>query len=90
MSIYYVYILETTTKNDKKKKSYYTGYTNDLYKRWSQHRKGTGAKFCRGKQVELKYFETYLDRKTAMNRELEIKSFPRKKKIELIKNFSNS
>ncbi|MFW9898499.1 MAG: GIY-YIG nuclease family protein [Candidatus Thorarchaeota archaeon] len=86
MSVYYVYILETVTNNGKK--GYYTGYTNDLFRRWNQHRKGTGAKYCRGKKkVELKYFEIYTNRKEAMRRELEIKSFSRQKKSELIKNF---
>lgn len=89
MSVYYVYILETITNNGKK--SYYTGYTNDLFRRWNQHRNGTGAKYCRGKKkVELKYFETYTNRKEAMSRELEIKSFSRQKKLELIKNFISS
>jgi len=89
MAVYYVYILETLAKNGKN--SYYTGYTNNLFRRWNQHRKGNGAKYCRGKKkVELKYFETYTNRKEAMRRELEIKSFSRQKKLELIKNFINS
>ncbi len=86
MSVFYVYILETTSSNGKK--SLYTGYTKDLYNRWTLHRNGRGAKFCRGKErIELKYFETFTDRSEAMKRELEIKSFPRIKKLELIKNF---
>ena len=86
--VYYVYILETTARNGKR---YYTGYTNDLYRRWNQHRKGTGAKFTRGKQnISLKYFEIFAERKVAMKRELEIKSLSREKKRELIKNFKNS
>lgn len=89
MSVFYVYILETTAKNGRK--SYYTGYTNDLYRRWSQQRKGTGAKYCQGKKkIELKYFETYNDRKKAMRRELEIKSLSRQKKNELVNSFNNS
>ena len=89
MSVFYVYILETIAKNGKS--SFYTGYTKDLYKRWNQHRSGTGAKYCRGKQkISLKFFETYTDRKLAMKRELEIKSYSRKKKIELITKFNES
>ncbi len=58
MSVFYVYILETTSKEGKTK--YYTGYTNNLYKRWSEHRSGIGgAKFCRGKKkILLKYLAT--------------------------------
>lgn len=41
--------------------------------------------FCRGKKIELKYFETYTERKDAMKRELEIKTFSRKEKFDLIK-----
>lgn len=88
MSVYYVYILQTTANNGKK--SFYTGYTNDLFRRWTEHRKGTGAKFCRGKKdIELKYFETFTERSTAMRRELEIKTFSRQKKKELIETFDN-
>jgi putative endonuclease len=85
MAVFYVYILETTTKQGKK--SYYTGYTSDLWNRLKQHKNGRGAKFCRGKDIELKYFESYFKRKAAMNRELEIKSFSRKEKHELVKSF---
>ncbi len=85
MSVFYVYILETIANNGKS--SYYTGYTNDLYRRLSEHKKGSGAKYCRGKaKIELKYFETFVDRKIAMRRELEIKTFSRKKKSDLINN----
>ena len=83
MSVFYVYILEVSVK--KGKKSYYTGYTNNLHRRLSEHRNGKGAKYCRNKKVELKYFETFTDRKSAMKREVEIKSFPKQKKRELIK-----
>lgn len=87
MTVYYVYILEVIAKNGKKK--YYTGYTNNLYRRWHEHRNGTGAKFCRGKKnIELKYFETYQTRKEAMRRELQIKSFSRHQKRDLIKTIS--
>jgi putative endonuclease len=82
MSIFYVYILEVRGKRGKK--SYYTGYTNNLHRRLSEHRNGKGAKYCRSKKFELKYFETYIDRKSAMRRELEIKSYPKQKKKELI------
>ncbi len=87
MSVYYVYILETTANNGKK--SFYTGYTNDLYRRVSEHKKGSGARYCRGKKkIELKYFETYTERKEAMRRELEIKTFSRRMKMELVREFS--
>ena len=83
MTFYYVYILETIGKNNKKR--FYTGYTNNLKRRLEEHKNGRGAKFCRGKKIELKYFETYSERKEAMRRELEIKTFSRKEKFGLIK-----
>ena len=89
MSLYYVYILETIAKNNKKR--FYTGYTNNLTRRLQEHKKGTGAKFCRGKKkIQLKYFESFMERKEAMRRELEIKTFSRKQKIELIKTFDEA
>ncbi|MHA1490690.1 MAG: GIY-YIG nuclease family protein [Promethearchaeota archaeon] len=89
MSFYFVYIVEITTKTDKK--SYYTGYTKDLHRRLKEHKNGVGARYCRGKKsIKLKYFQTFTERQEAMKRELEIKSFSRKKKVELIKNFNNS
>lgn len=84
MSVFYVYILEVSGKRGKK--SYYTGYTNNLHRRLSEHRNGKGAKYCRSKKIKLKYYETFLDRKLAIKRELEIKSFSRSKKTNLIKN----
>jgi putative endonuclease len=87
MAVFYVYVLEVMSKNGKKR--YYTGYTNNLYRRWNEHRNGTGAKFCRGKKlIELKYFETYPTRKEAMRRELQIKSYSRQQKRELIKSIN--
>ncbi len=89
LSVYYVYIFETVAKDGKKR--YYTGYTNDLLRRQTEHRKGKGAKFCRGKKsVKLKYYEIKISRKEAMRRELEIKSFSKLQKKELIKNNENS
>ena len=87
MSLYYVYILETTAKNNRK--FFYTGYTNNLYRRLDEHKKGAGAKFCRGKKsISLKYFETFSERSSAMKRELEIKTFTRKQKFQLIRTFN--
>jgi putative endonuclease len=81
-------MLETVSK--KNKKWYYTGYTNNLYRRLEEHKIGKGARFCRGrKEIKLKYFETFRERSEAMRRELEIKSLSRKEKIKLIKNFND-
>ena len=88
LNIFYVYIFETVAKNGKKR--FYTGHTNNLLRRGNEHRSGKGAKFCRGKKaLELKYFETFTTRKEAMRRELEIKTFTRKQKRELINSINS-
>ncbi|MFO8020553.1 MAG: GIY-YIG nuclease family protein [Promethearchaeia archaeon] len=89
MSVFYVYILETTAKNGKT--TFYTGYTNNLLRRIKEHKSGQGAKYCRGKEkIELRYFETYMDRSAAMKREMEIKSFSKARKKELTKKMSKN
>ncbi len=83
MPIYTVYILECTDKRGRHQ--YYTGYTNNLHRRFLEHQNGKGAKFCRNKKLNLKYIETYPKQIEAMRREREIKTLPKKEKIELIK-----
>ena len=77
---YYVYIL--TNKNDN---VLYTGFTNNIYTRISQHKhkiiKGFASKYNCGKLV---YYETFNDVKLAISREKEIKKWRREKKINLI------
>ncbi|MHA1733709.1 MAG: GIY-YIG nuclease family protein [Promethearchaeota archaeon] len=84
---YWVYILECTDKAERK--TYYTGYTNNLFRRFREHSGGRGAKYTRGKDVVLKYFETHPSQGAAMRRELEIKRLPRAKKVELITSASS-
>ena len=75
-----VYILETN------KGTLYTGITNDLEKRVATHKKGKGALFTRLCGVKkLLYSENSCNRSSASTREAEIKKWPRKKKLELIK-----
>jgi putative endonuclease len=83
MPSFYVYILECVDK--KKKKSYYTGYTQDLNKRFDLHRKGNGAKYTKGKQLSLLHSEFYTTRSEAMQREQEIKKMTKTQKNELIR-----
>ena len=86
MPLYYVYILKCENKKTKKI-SLYTGSTQDLMNRFEQHRKGRGAKYTRGKNLELVYFETFLTRSDVMKREYEIKNYKVSRKITLIKEF---
>jgi putative endonuclease len=75
----YTYILEC------KDKSLYTGWTNHLEKRVSDHNQGKGAKYTKARRpVELVYFETFMTREEAMKRECAIKKMSRRQKLDLV------
>jgi putative endonuclease len=79
---YWIYILEC--KNSK----YYTGYTNDVAKRYSLHTKGKGAKYTKSfKPIKIaqcwKLHDTIAQ---AMKIEAFIKQKPRIFKDNLVKN----
>jgi len=62
----------------------YTGITNDLDHRITEHESGRGAKYTRGRgPFKLVYTETHLDKSQALKREIEIKSSGRAKKLKL-------
>ena len=68
--------------------SLYTGWTNDLKRRFENHCQGKGAKYTRGRgPLELVYFETFEDKKEAMKREYAIKKLKRQEKDKLIEGF---
>lgn len=78
---YYVYIVECADK------SLYTGFTNNINKRVKKHNLMKGAKSVRGKlPVKLVYFEEFDFKQDALEREREIKSWKRSKKLLLIDN----
>lgn len=86
--MYYIYILECVDKSGRK--TLYTGYTNSLKRRYDEHSNGNGAKYTKNKKLELVFYQTFKSQKQAMQRELEIKKYSRKKKEKLIKDiFSN-
>ena len=51
----------------------YVGYTNNLKKRLSLHNNGKGAKFTKGRNWKLLYYEKHQTKKEAMLRENYIK-----------------
>ena len=76
----YVYIVKC---NDE---TYYTGWTNNLDKRIKTHNDGKGAKYTKYRRpVKLIYFEEFQDKREAMRREYEIKTYTRQQKEKLIK-----
>jgi len=80
MNAWFVYILLCTDK------SLYTGITNNPRKRFLDHKKGKGGAYTRShKPVKLIYTEELSDRSSALRREAEIKSWPRQKKITLLR-----
>ena len=63
----------------------YTGWTNHLEKRLSDHNRGKGAKYTKGRTpVSLAYYETFATREEAMRREWEIKQMTRPEKLKLL------
>ena len=74
-----VYIVECADQ------TLYTGWTTDIEQRLKAHNSGRGAKYTRSRTpVRLVYSEEKPDRRTAMQRELEIKRLKRARKLELI------
>lgn len=77
--VFFCYILECADG------SYYTGWSTDPERRLRQHNAGRGARYTRSRRpVRLAYVEEQPDRRSAMKRELAIKSLPREKKRALI------
>ena len=65
--------------------SLYTGWTNNLEKRFKNHCEGKGAKYTRGRgPLELVYYEVFEDKREAMRREDEIKQLKKSEKEKLI------
>ena len=65
--------------------SLYTGWTNNLEKRFKNHCEGKGAKYTRGRgPLELVYYEVFEDKREAMRREYEIKKLKKFEKEKLI------
>lgn len=75
----FVYIVECADG------SLYTGWAVDVAQRVKVHNTGRGARYTRMHgPVKLVYAEEQPDRVAAMKRELEIKRWPRAKKLKLI------
>ena len=76
---YYVYIMTN------KSRTLYTGVTNDLIRRVYEH-KNRIIKGCTSRYniTILVFYETYSSIHLAIEREKQIKGWPRKKKIALI------
>jgi len=77
---YFVYLLKC------KGSSIYTGITNDLQRRFTEHKNKKGGHYTGSHEVlKILYTEEYKTRSEALKREAEIKSWRREKKLNLIK-----
>lgn len=95
MNVFYVYLLKCWKDKDAMERErplyghiIYTGQTNNIFRRLVEHIKGKSGytKQFNG-NIALGCIEAYDTRKEAMNREDEIKTFSRDKKVELIQTF---
>lgn len=81
---FHVYILQC------KNGAYYTGFTNDLKRRFKEHSTGRGAKYLRGKgPFELVYAKRYAYFLSAMRAEQDVKKMSRKQKERLVAEHGN-
>ena len=79
---YFVYILECDDR------TYYTGYTQDLIQRITEHKLKLGASYTKKRSgVKLVYFEAHSTKVDALKRERQIKDAGRTYKQILIRNF---
>ncbi len=66
--------------------SLYTGISNNLDVRFSEHKNGKGGRYTRShKPVRRVYLEELNSRSEALKKESQIKSWSRKKKIRILK-----
>jgi putative endonuclease len=77
---WFVYIVEC------KNKTYYTGITNNIDRRLSDHNSGRGGRYTRSfGPVKLMWKETHPSRSAASKREAQIKNLSRIEKSYLVK-----
>jgi putative endonuclease len=77
MKKYFTYIIYSSKIN-----RYYIGHTRNINLRVERHNTGWGRYTKRGIPWELKYYEQYNTLAEAIKRELEIKRWKSRKKIE--------
>jgi putative endonuclease len=71
--------------------SLYTGITNNLPRRFSQHGSAKGAKYFRGRQpIKVVYAEDGYNRSTGSKREFAIKQLKHAEKMLLIQSVTNN
>ncbi len=75
---WYVYIIECRTKD------LYVGITQDVKERIAKHNKGTACRYTKYRRpVKLIYIEQHTTRSEATQREIVVKKYSHRKKLEL-------
>ena len=83
--MYYVYLIQC------KDKSIYTGITNNLNRRFKEHKDKIGGHYTSSHKVEkIVYTEKFKTKSEALKREIEIKNWKRNKKLALINSNKNT
>ncbi len=78
--MYFLYIIKCADG------SLYTGITTNVERRFSEHKSGKGGHYTRSRNVvRVVYTEQHSDRSSALKREIQIKSWRGKKKLDLIR-----
>ena len=78
--IWFVYILLCSDN------SLYTGISKDVNHRFTIHKTGKGGKYTRShKPIKIVYQQKFASHSEALKKEIEIKSWPRTKKIKTLK-----
>ncbi|MES2203469.1 MAG: GIY-YIG nuclease family protein [Patescibacteria group bacterium] len=81
--MYLVYILRCSDASP------YTGITTDITRRFAEHKNKKGGHYTTSRSVvKVVYTEKHANRSSALKREAEIKKWPRRKKLDLIKSLS--
>ncbi len=71
--------------------SFYTGWTNDIRKRFREHCEGRGAKYTKGRgPFQLVFLEEFETKQLAMKREYAIKQMSRLDKEKLVKDWKST
>ena len=82
--MYFVYILQCSDG------SLYTGITTNVARRFAEHRQKKGGHYTSSRDAtKVLFAEKHRDRSSASKREAEIKSWPRRKKIDLIQSINS-
>jgi len=84
--VYYVYLIKTLDGYLKKS---YVGYTNNLFKRITDHNSNIGAKSTKGYKWELVFKKKFYSKQKALSFEYKLKK-DRKERLKLIYDFKKS